>query len=190
MLVEHNRRSTWRCPSRDRRDSPLGGHCGETTELEGREPKEDSEKIWYYPAVRIHAIVWIQMAWNWHDVSLPRGLPNMYSSSLSPPPLPLYVLTSAISHQRCTWRPWLSELREALAGRDWESLEIQLEAVIMRAWSSVSNGSNLLGQFRVRVGTRTEPLQRVWPHKYPDRCNWAGFTTKNPSFQPHHVSSN
>jgi len=50
---------------------------------------------------------------------------------------------------------------------------------------SVSNGSNPLEPFRVRVGTGTEPLQWVLPHNNLDRCNWAGFTTKNPAFQPH-----
>jgi hypothetical protein len=38
LVVEHNRRSTWGCPLREPRDAPLGGRCGETTELEGREP--------------------------------------------------------------------------------------------------------------------------------------------------------
>jgi len=49
MVVEHNRRITWTCPLRQRRDTPLGGscgnvfrdpphegHCGDTIELEGR----------------------------------------------------------------------------------------------------------------------------------------------------------
>jgi hypothetical protein len=55
---------------------------------------------------------------------------------------------------------------------------------------SVSNGSNPLERFRVRVGTGTEPLQRFLPHENPDHCNWAGFTTKNPAFQPHNFGSN
>ena len=35
LVVEHNQRSTWRRPLREPRDAPLGGHCGETTGLEG-----------------------------------------------------------------------------------------------------------------------------------------------------------
>ena len=58
------------------------------------------------------------------------------------------------------------------------------------AVGSVSNGSNPLERFRVRVGTGTEPLQRFLPQENPDRCNWAGFTTKNPAFQPHNFGSN
>jgi len=35
---------------------------------------------------------------------------------------------------RCTWRPRLSELRDALGGRDRASLEMHFEAVIERGW--------------------------------------------------------
>jgi len=56
--------------------------------------------------------------------------------------------------------------------------------------SGVSNGSNPLVQFGVRVGTETEPWQWVLPHKNPECCNWAGFTTTNPAFQPHNCRSN
>ena len=35
--VEHNQRSTSIRPVRDPRDSPLGGRCGDTTELDGSE---------------------------------------------------------------------------------------------------------------------------------------------------------
>jgi hypothetical protein len=54
----------------------------------------------------------------------------------------------------------------------------------------VSNSSNLLDQFQVKVGTRTEPLQQVSPHKDPDGCNWIGFTTKYPAFQSHNFGAN
>jgi hypothetical protein len=55
---------------------------------------------------------------------------------------------------------------------------------------SVSNDSNPLEQFRVSVGTRTEPLQRFLPHENLDYSTWAGFTTKNPAFQAHNFGSN
>jgi len=38
MVVEHNQRRTWRYPLREPRDAPLGGHCGEMTQIEGRVP--------------------------------------------------------------------------------------------------------------------------------------------------------
>jgi len=38
IVVEHNQRSTWTRPLRELRDTPLGGHCSETMQLEGREP--------------------------------------------------------------------------------------------------------------------------------------------------------
>jgi len=37
IVVEHNWRSTRTHPLRELRDTPLGGHCSETIELEGRE---------------------------------------------------------------------------------------------------------------------------------------------------------
>ena len=55
---------------------------------------------------------------------------------------------------------------------------------------SVSNGSKFPGWFRVQFRPRTEPLQQVLPHENPHRCNWAGFTTKNPSFQHHKFGAN
>jgi len=61
---------------------------------------------------------------------------------------------------------------------------------LLLAMASVSNGSNPLERFRVRVGTETEPLQRALPHENPDRCKWAGFTTKNPASEHHNFGSN
>jgi hypothetical protein len=43
--------------------------------------------------------------------------------------------------------------------------------------SSVSNGSNQLERFWVRVGTGTELFQRFLPHQIPEHCNWASFST-------------
>ena len=75
--------------------------------------------------------------WKWDDVYLLRGPPNIYSPSLCPPPLPLYLRSSAIAAwrctwscmfevhleteiewtQRCTWMPGLSEFGDVLGGR-------------------------------------------------------------------------
>jgi len=38
MVVKHNERSTRTLTLRELRDAPLGGRCGETMELDGREP--------------------------------------------------------------------------------------------------------------------------------------------------------
>ena len=64
------------------------------------------------------------------------------------------------------------------------------ERVQKYSTTSVSNGSNQLVWFLVRVGTGTEPLQQVLPHNNQKCCNWAGFTTQNPAFQPYNVASN
>jgi len=66
----------------------------------------------------------------------------------------------------------------------------QAQHTTSTAYTSVSNGSSLLEGCRVRVGTGTEPLQWALPHENPDRCKWAGFTTKNPAFQHHKFGSN
>jgi len=54
---------------------------------------------------------------------------------------------------------------------------------------NVTNSSNLLVQFQIRVGTRTKPCQWILPHENPDRCSWAGLTTKNPAFHPDNFAS-
>jgi len=41
--------------------------------------------------------------WKWDDIYLLQGLPNIYSPSLCPPPLPLYLRTTAVAPWRCTW---------------------------------------------------------------------------------------
>jgi len=180
MLVEHNQRSTWRCPLRAPRDAPLGGSCGDTIELEGSEPTVDiaphasrdiqmefvrkhvsssrslgrnSEDIilpghanppksvdprhlgkseWDQNLGKIQCVfsLYDQMRWKWDDVYLPRGLPNKYSPSLSPTPLPLQLCTPPVAHYGCTSRPWSSKLRDALAGQDQVNSEMQLEARI------------------------------------------------------------
>jgi len=45
------------------------------------------------------------MGWKWDDVYLLRGLPNIYSPSLCPPPLHMYHSTTTITPWRYTWRP-------------------------------------------------------------------------------------
>jgi hypothetical protein len=46
---------------------------------------------------------------------------------------------------RCNSRPRLSELRDALGGRDWASLEMHLQARMMRDWRSTFREGNWLG---------------------------------------------
>jgi len=92
--------------------------------------------------------------WKWDDVYLLRGLLNIYSPSLCPPPLPLYLRTTAIAPwrctwssefemhleteiewtQRCTWRPGSSEFGDALGGRDRVNSE---DSLVVRDRSSL-----------------------------------------------------
>ena len=41
--------------------------------------------------------------WKWDDVYLLQGLPNIYSPSLCPPSLPLYLRPTAVAPWRYTW---------------------------------------------------------------------------------------
>jgi len=65
-----------------------------------------------------------KIRWKWDDVYLLRSLPNMYSLSLFPLPLPLYLHTPAVATWWCTWRLWLSEFGDLLGARNRASLEI------------------------------------------------------------------
>jgi len=64
------------------------------------------------------------------------------SSSVSPhgDQVNLEVHSEAVIEQvwRYTWRLWLSEFGDAHGGRDWASLKMHLEAVIMRTWRPYS----------------------------------------------------
>ena len=53
------------------------------------------------------------MRWKWDDVYLLQGLPNIYSPSPCPPPLPLYHCTPTVASWRCTWRPGSSDFGDA-----------------------------------------------------------------------------
>ena len=109
------------------------------------------------------------MRWRWDHVYPPWGLPNMYSQSLSPPPLPLYPRTPAVAHWRSSQRPWSSEVRDALGGRDRVSSEMHWEARIEwtrryrpRLWSS-KVGDALGGRDRVNSEMHLEAvIEQVW----------------------------
>ena len=65
---------------------------------------------------------------------------------------------------------------------------IQLHNSPHRPGASVSNGSNLLERFRIRVGTGTEPWQRFYNMKNPDRWHLGRFPPQNPVFASPDVS--
>jgi hypothetical protein len=73
--------------------------------------------------------------WKWDDVYLLKGLPNIYSPSLCPLSLPLYLSTPAIAPQTCTWRLWSSKIGDALGGHDRANLEALIERVMTYPWS-------------------------------------------------------
>jgi len=50
--------------------------------------------------------------------------------------------------------------------------------------SSLTQSSNPPEEFRIKVGSRPEPLQQVVPCENPDDYYQASFTTKNLAFEP------
>ena len=89
---------------------------------------------------------------------------------------------------------YLTKIHEVLDGLLTQR-DINFEMVhhIRHEWymqSSVSNCSKSPGRLRVRFRPRTRPLQWVLPHKNPDCCNRASFTTKNLACLHDKVGSN
>jgi len=113
------------------------------------DPRNLRQSEWDQQLGKIECVfsLYDKMRWKWDDVYLLWGLPNLYSPSLCPPPLPLPVspytrrrswkmcLEAIIDRVwRCTSRLRWSELRDPLGGHDRASLEMHLEAVIEGVW--------------------------------------------------------
>jgi len=96
----------------------------------------------------------------------------------------LAALDSSLNHSRPGCGPSTTITTKASA-RKMDSMKGDTTGT-----ASVSNCSNPLERVWVRVRTGTEPWQQVLPHKNPDCCHWACFTTKNPSFHAHNFGSN
>ena len=138
MVVEHNRRricsgSSMRSLGRKWEDVILPGRKNPRNCVD---PPHLGKIKWDQKLGKIECAVLLydKMRWRWDEVYLPRGLPNMYSPLLSPPPLPLYPRSPALACGWWTWRLWSSDLRDALGGRDRVSSEIHSEAIIQRVW--------------------------------------------------------
>jgi len=95
---------------------------------------------------------------------------NMYSPSLSPPPLPVYLRTPAVALQRFTLGPWSSEVGDIVWGRDRASLEMQLETEI--EWTQRCTGRPWSSKFRHALGRRawvnSEMHSELWQSEFRD----------------------
>ena len=61
MVVKHIHKSTWSRPMRELRDVPPGGCCGETMDLEGREPISKTLPHLSGHPNQIHQIQWVSV---------------------------------------------------------------------------------------------------------------------------------
>jgi len=77
----------------------------------------------------------------------------------------MHLETEIECSQRCTWRLRSSELRDALGGRDRASLEMHLEAMIVRTCrpESSESGDTLGGRDRASLEIHLEAvIERDW----------------------------
>ena len=63
------------------------------------DPRNLGKSAWDQKLGKIECVfsLYDQMRWKWDAVYLARGLPNIYSTSFIPPPLPLYVRTPTVT---------------------------------------------------------------------------------------------
>jgi len=73
-----------------------------------------------------------KMGWKYDVVYLTLGLPNIYSVSLIPPPLPVYLHTLTVTPQRCTCRPWLNQFQDGFRVPDRVNLYLHSQPVSKR----------------------------------------------------------
>jgi len=76
--------------------------------LPGHEvPRNLGKSEWDQELGKIECVflLYDKMRWRWDAVCLPQGLLNIYSASLIPPLLPLYLCTPTITLYLYTWRP-------------------------------------------------------------------------------------
>jgi len=117
-------------------------------------------------------VIW-QDGMKWDAGYLPRGLPNIYSTSLIPPLLPLYLRSPTVATEQYTWRPWLIECGVALGGRDraiWEMhLEAEMESTQKCTWRlySIEFGDALGGCDRASLEMHLK-AEMEWTQ----RCTW------------------
>jgi hypothetical protein len=115
-------------------------------------------------------ILWYdKMRWKWVAVYLPRGLPNIYSTSLCPPPQPLYLRTLKVAPYHYIWRPSYSKVADTVGGQDRVNCEMDMEAVINRVWKctwrpwSGQFGDALRGRDRGSLKMHFESvIEQIW----------------------------
>jgi len=139
-----------------------------------------------------------KMRWKWGAVYLPRGLPNIYSVSLIPPLLPLYLCTPTVAHSTSvtpvspyTHRrsfhlcyPCISVhppslFNDIFGVRHWSSVGMHWEAVIVRVWRCTWR--RRWSELRDALGGRDWlSLEMHWEAQmeWTQRCTWRPWSSE------------
>ena len=96
------------------------------------DPRNVGQSLWKQKLGMIECVfsLYDKSRWKWGDVSLLRGLLNIYSLSRYQPLLPLNLRTTAIIPRRFTWRPRSTVFGDALSDWDWMNSETHLQTRI------------------------------------------------------------
>jgi len=111
------------------------------------------------------------MRWKWDDVCLLQGLPNIYSPSLCPPPLPLYHRIPTVAPWRCTYSPGSSDFGDALADQHRVNSEMHLEAGIEGVWRCTWRPRNRVNSemhLEAEIKWTQRCTGRLWSSKFGD----------------------
>ena len=161
-----------------REDMILPGH---------EDPRNLAQSEWEekFGKIKCEFSMYHKRRWKWDDVYLLRGLPNIYSPSLSAPPLPQYLCITVVAPwrctwlrmfelhlvteiertERCTWRQRSSEFGDALGDHGRVNLQAIIEWVWRYTWRPRSSELRrcIWKPWSIEFGDASEAVtERVW----------------------------
>jgi len=129
---------------------------------------DPGQSEWYqkFGMIECELSLYDKRRWKWDDVYLLRGLPNIYSPSLCPLLLPLYLRTTAVAPWRCTWSSvfemHLETEIEWTQRCTWRPRSSELRRFIWRLWS-IEFRDALWGCERASLGMHLQVIiERDW----------------------------
>ena len=159
MVVEHNGRSPCTRPLRELRDAPLGAHCGETMELEDREPTINTPPHLSRHPNRIHLKErsWFQEGWNQvrrYDSTRCWGSMQLRGSTKS----------------QTEWHQQNVIISLGASGSVWELSDQNPGVVKSQSWLDRRSGFQVHlgapGSAGDKTGSANEKLGSTWEHRW------------------------